>query len=92
MIAVGEGELLAVGRPQRRIQKAGREVRQDPLGTALGRTNRDLMIACDVCSVSNGSAVGRPARMILIRVAGARKIARRTILRRYAEDVAARRE
>ena len=92
MLVVGERQPLAVGRPERCIEEAACEMRQDALGAAFGRSHRELLLAGDVGGVGDGLAVRRPARVVLVGVRGLGQVAGVAVLGRQREQVATRRE
>ena len=90
VIGVGESELLAVRRPQRRVEEPAGEMRQYFFRAALGRPHCDLLPARHVRGVGDRGTIRRPGRMVLIGIACRREIAGGAVFRRHGEDVAAR--
>ncbi len=90
---IDERQLLAVRRPLRWIAEAGPERGDALLGArAVGRTERQLVLAAAIAPVGHGLPVGRPARIALRHTRRARHVDHRAEFRRHREDVAARLE
>src|SRR5438067_1683727 len=90
---IDERELLAVGRPVRRIAEARAERRDLALGARpVGRPEGQLVFAAAVAPVRDGFAVGRPAWKPIGDAGCARHVDRRAVLRGKRDDVATRLE
>ena len=92
-VLVAEGQVLPGGRPLRRVAHrlpaAGELLR---LAGAVLRDQVDLVLAARVRDVRDAAAVGRPARPLVVRAGAAGEVARRAVLDRGREHVAARHE
>ena len=92
-VLVAEGEMLPGRRPLRRVphrpSAGGEPLRR---AGAVLRDEVDLVLARRVRHVRDAAAVRRPARPLVVRRRAARQVARRSVLDRRGEDVAARDE
>ena len=92
MGAIRECQHFPIGREDRRIEVALGERGEDSFRPSLRRPNRDLLPAARIGGVGDGPPVRRPGGVVFVDALCARQIARRAVLSRYAEDIAARRE
>src|SRR5205085_1596514 len=92
-VLVAEGDARAVGGPFGRVPH-GVAARGDLLGglRAVLLHDPDFFLAALVGDEGDARAVGRPARPLVVRAAGVGQVARRAVLDRRGEDVAARAE
>ena len=90
---VDEGQASAVGRPLRRISEPGAQRGDRAFGAgAVGRPQRQLVLAGPIAPIRQRLAVGRPARIALGDARTAREAHHRAVLRGHAEDLATRAE